>query len=83
MGLNIIGQVIGWSRISRDYERIVASPINLYEYFLGITLAMCPFLVPNLVLALVLTIIVGIDILDFLMLVILALPAIVIGHFFH
>lgn len=40
LGLNLIAQFVGWDKISKEWERMIASPISLGEYFLGVTLAM-------------------------------------------
>jgi len=42
-GLNIVAQSIGWSRLFYDYERLVASPVTLAIYFIGVVAGNLPF----------------------------------------
>jgi len=42
-GLNIIGQNVGYERISREWERVIASQLTVSEYFAGMILGMLPF----------------------------------------
>ncbi len=80
-GLNIVAQAIGWSRIGREYERYVASPVTLADYFIGIILATSPFMLISLIPATILAIIVGIDLYSFLLLLMLIPIALTIGAF--
>jgi ABC-type multidrug transport system permease subunit len=41
-GLNIIGQFVGYDRITREWERMIASQLTVGEYFVGMILGMLP-----------------------------------------
>lgn len=50
MGLNVIGQMVGWDRLSKQYEFYVASPLSLAEYFAGTVAGQLPLLAVGLLL---------------------------------
>jgi ABC-2 type transport system permease protein len=47
-GLNIVAQMVGYDRVVREWERLVASPLQLIEYFTGLTLGTLPLMVSSL-----------------------------------
>ncbi len=80
-GLNIVAQVIGWNRIYGEYERLVASPVTLPIYFIGIVLGTSPFLIVNIIPAIVLAIIANVNLTSFLCVLLLAPIALILGSF--
>ena len=81
LGLNIIAQDIGWSRIGREYERLVASPLSLHAYFLGVTLGTSPFLLTDFLPAILLAIYLKLNFVTIIGLILLAPLALVLGAF--
>jgi ABC-2 type transport system permease protein len=47
-GLNIVAQMVGYDRVVREWERLVASPLQLIEYFTGLTLGTLPLMVSSI-----------------------------------
>lgn len=80
-GLNIVAQDIGWSRIRREFERLVASPVSLPVYFAGVVIGTSPFLIVDVVPAALLAVVVGMDFLAFMALLLLAPVALMLGTF--
>lgn len=80
-GLNIVAQNMGWIRIGHEYERLVASPVTLSVYFLGVVIGTSPFMAINVVPAAILAILVGMDILSFVAPLLLAPIALALGAF--
>ncbi|MEM4513833.1 MAG: ABC transporter permease [Ignisphaera sp.] len=62
LGLNLIAQFVGWDKISKEWERMIASPISLGEYFLGVTLAMEPYNLLAIVISTTVAFFIGINI---------------------
>jgi len=81
LGLNIVAQRVGWDRINHDIKFYVASPVTLPAYFAGIVLGCSPFLASNLIPALAVALIFGIDLTPLLMLLPLAVLALILGAF--
>jgi len=81
LGLNIIAQAIGWARTLGEYEWYVASPITLYDYFLGTVLGTMPFLLSNIIPAIILAVILNISLVRFLALMSLMPISLLIGMF--
>lgn len=80
-GLNIVAQIIGWSRQGHELERLVASPVTLPIYFIGVAIGTSPFMLPTLMPALILMIFVGVDLPSFLALLFLTPIALILGAF--
>jgi|UniRef100_A0A7J3Z7Q7 ABC-2 type transporter. len=49
-GANLVAQMVGYDRVSREWERMVASQLTLFEYFTGIVLGALPFVLPSIAL---------------------------------
>ncbi|MCC6047208.1 MAG: ABC transporter permease [Desulfurococcaceae archaeon] len=81
-GLNIIAQFVGYDRISKEWERLVASPLKLVEYFIGLTVGTSPPLLTGILVLMVLMVVWGFDLTPA---VVVALPvsliAMVLGAF--
>lgn len=43
VGVNLVGQVVGWQRVSRIQEALVASPLSPSDYFVGTVLGQIPY----------------------------------------
>lgn len=80
-GMNIVAQSFGWAKIEHETERIVASPVSLPIYFLGMIIGTLPFMLIELVPAFILAFIVGINLVVFLDLLLLVPIALVLGTF--
>ena len=80
-GLNIVAQNMGWNRVEQEYERLVASPVTLPVYFMGVVVGTSPFMIINVVPGVILAILVGMDILSFIVLFLLSPIALVLGAF--
>jgi ABC-2 type transport system permease protein len=80
-GLNIVGQSVGYDRISREWERLVASPLNLIEYLIGLTLGSSPPLLPGIFVLIVLAPVLGLSMASVVVALLLSLVAMVIGAF--
>lgn len=80
-GLNIVAQNIGWGRIGHGYERLVASPVTLLIYFLGVVVGTSPFMMIDVGPAIILSILVGMDMFSFMALLLLAPLALALGAF--
>jgi len=53
-GLNLIAQEIGWSKITKVNEMYYASPVKIYEYYLGVTIGTLIFSVMDIISAAIL-----------------------------
>jgi ABC-2 type transport system permease protein len=80
-GMNIVAQSLGWAKIEHETDRIIASPVSLPIYFVGIIVGTLPFMLIELVPAFILALIVGIKLAVFLNLLILVPIALVLGTF--
>jgi len=43
-GANLVAQTVGYDRISREWERMIASRLTVFEYFIGVVLGTTPFI---------------------------------------
>jgi len=80
-GLNIVGQIVGYDRISREWERLVASPLNLIEYLIGLTLGSSPLLLSGIFVLIVLAPVLGVSMASVVVALLLSLVAMVLGAF--
>ena len=80
-GLNIVGQIVGYDRISREWERLVASPLNLIEYLIGLTLGSSPLLLSGIFVLIVLAPVLGVSMASVAAALLLSLVAMVLGAF--
>ncbi len=80
-GVNIVAQTVGWNRVGREFERLVASPVTLPVYFVSVVIGTSPFLFVNVVPAAILAIVVGMNLSSFLALFLLAPVALMLGAF--
>lgn len=62
LGLNTIAQFIGWNKVGREWERVIASPTTLIEYLLGLTLAMQPYNILFLAVSIAIAYLLSIDV---------------------
>jgi ABC-2 type transport system permease protein len=81
LGLNIIAQGIGWDRVYYFYDFYVASPLSLPMYFIGNVLGTLPFLLINLVPAMLIAMLIGMDISFLPLLLLLSIVSVMIGAF--
>ena len=81
LGLNIVAQSIGWDKIYKGFEYRVASPVTLPIYFAGMVLGSSPFLITDIVPALVVALIFKMNLLLLLTLIPLAGLALILGAF--
>jgi ABC-2 type transport system permease protein len=80
-GLNIVGQIVGYDRISREWERLITSPLNLVEYLIGLTLGSSPPLLSGIVVIIALAPILSVNMASIAVALLLSLVAMVIGAF--
>lgn len=80
-GVNIVAQNMGWNRVNRELERLVASPVTLPVYFAGVVVGTSPFMMPIMVPAVILAMIVRMKILSLILLFLLSPMALVLGAF--
>jgi ABC-2 type transport system permease protein len=80
-GMNIVAQSFGWAKIDHETDRVIASPLSLPIYFVGIVVGTLPFMLVELMPAFVLTLVVGISLSIFFRLLILVPVALVVGTF--
>jgi ABC-2 type transport system permease protein len=81
-GLNIIAQFVGYDRISKEWERLVASPLKLVEYFIGLTVGTSPPLLTGILVLVVLMVAWGFDLTHTVAVALLvSLIAMVLGAF--
>jgi ABC-2 type transport system permease protein len=81
-GLNIITQEVGWHRVSREWERIIASPLTLLEYFTGLVIGMLPMELASLIPLSIIAVTSGFEIQVVLFPLILTPLAMALGAFF-
>jgi len=81
-GLNIITQEVGWHRVSREWERIIASPLTLLEYFTGLVIGMLPMELASLIPLSIIAVTSGFEIHVVLLPLILTPLAMALGAFF-
>ena len=81
LGLNIVAQTIGWDRQNRRLEHLVASPVTLPAYFLGVVLGCNPFLATQVLPALAIALLLGLDPFPLLALIPVAALALLLGAF--
>jgi ABC-type multidrug transport system permease subunit len=81
-GLNIIGQSVGYDRITREWERIIASQLTLGEYFAGMILGMLPLGLADIAPLVAIAILWRFDIKLILLALVLSPLAMAIGAFF-
>ncbi len=81
IGLNTIGQIIGWGRINLTYEFFVASPVTLPIYFAGVVVGIMPYLLIQVVPAFVIAAILNVNFSMFALLLPLSATSLLIGTF--
>ncbi|OYT31873.1 MAG: hypothetical protein B6U94_01585 [Thermofilum sp. ex4484_79] len=81
LGLNIVAQTIGWDKINHSLEYYVASPVTLPIYFMGTILGSSPFLIPNIIPAIVVAMLFKMDLFPLVMLIPLSFIALLLGAF--
>lgn len=59
-GLNLVAQRIGWDKIYDEYDRLIASPVSLSVYFIGVILGNMPFFfLVNIIPAIIVSLLIG------------------------
>ncbi|MEM2591977.1 MAG: hypothetical protein QXI60_05265, partial [Thermofilaceae archaeon] len=82
IGLNIAAQSIGWDKVSFEYEKMVASPLNPLEYMLGSLIgAFLPFFASELPLALLLAALTGVSLQGLALVILLSILGTFLGLF--
>jgi ABC-2 type transport system permease protein len=81
IGLNVIGQMVGWHKLSKQYEFHVASPLSLVEYYAGVVLGQVPFLAADVAVPLAAALLLGVPPAPLLALSAIALAALALGSF--
>ncbi|MEM1930204.1 MAG: ABC transporter permease [Thermofilaceae archaeon] len=82
IGLNIAAQSIGWDKVSFEYEKMVASPLNPLEYMLGSLIgAFLPFFASELPLALLLAALTGVSLQGLTLVILLSILGTFLGLF--
>ena len=80
-GLTVIGQFVGYDRVTREWERMVASQLTVGEYFAGMILGMLPLGLADIAPLVAITILWGFDVKLLLLAVGLSPLAMAIGAF--
>jgi len=81
LGLNLVGQTIGWERVYHVYDSNVASSITLPIYFLGLVMGHLPYFLVNVTMSIVIAIIVGMGLLSLLPLLLVSVVSTILGAF--
>jgi len=81
VGLNVIGQVVGYDRLSKQYEFYVASPLSLAEYYAGVVVGQLPFFAVNVAVPAAAALLLGVPPASLLALLAIALAALALGSF--
>jgi len=81
VGLNVIGQDVGWDRLSKQYELYVASPLTLAEYYAGVVAGQLPFFAVNVAVPTAAVLLLGVPPTSLLALLAIALAALALGSF--
>ncbi|MCC6003095.1 MAG: ABC transporter permease [Thermofilum sp.] len=81
IGLNIVGQMIGWQKVEKQYEFYVASPLSLTEYYLGVVLGQLPFFIVEVLSPAVIALLLGVKYEALPALTLVVLLALLLGSF--
>jgi len=81
IGLNLIGQIVGWDRLSKQYEFYVASPLSLAEYYTGMVVGQLPFFAVDVAVPAAVVLLLGVPPTSLLALLAIALAALALGSF--
>jgi ABC-2 type transport system permease protein len=80
-GLNVIGQMVGWEKLSKQYEFYVASPLSLAEYYAGTVLGQLPIFATSVIVPATAALLLGVPPTSLLALSAIALAALILGSF--